>query len=264
LERRPKIAIKLSGSWSSSNFQLPATTRKSQHVCVDIFIYCEECLWNYPSKTGTMVMAMLTYLVCLLSFAARFVSAHQQHLRTVPLSSTGKEEDNSLHRSTITCPSRENDTVSDALDLISRNYLTAPWLEGGVMTLNDFEWTTITTSLGGFTTPNVFISLPKLPGTVSNEGVSAMPRVKTVSFLTVNGEVGHATFQAKLYQANSTLCSKEWRIPTTLAPVTVTWMVANTGAYNITGRVFFVNQGPITREDWNPENNNNRVRINHL
>ena len=131
---------------------------------------------------------MLTYLVCLLSFAARFVSAHQQHLRTVPLSSTGKEEDNSLHRSTITCPSRENDTVSDALDLISRNYLTAPWLEGGVMTLNDFEWTTITTSLGGFTTPNVFISLPKLPGTVSNEGVSAMPRVKTVSFLTVNGE----------------------------------------------------------------------------
>ena len=162
-----------------------------------------------------------------------------------------------------TCPSRDGLPASDALDLISRNYLTEPWLEGGVMTLNDMEWTTITGTVGGFTDPNIFISLPKLPGNVSSEGVSAVPRVRHVSTSTVDGEPGHAIFETKLYQANSSLCSKEWRIPTTIGDVTVTWMAVETGAYNISGTTFFVNHGPVTRQDYDPGNGNNYVRIDH-
>ena len=189
-----------------------------------------------------------------------------QHLRKVATTSNlgvyNVEKESVVH-SEDTCPSRDGQPESDALDLISRNYLTTQWMEGGVMTLTDNHWTAVTTSQGGFTEPNVFISLPKLPGIVSNEGVQAVPRVRYVSILTVDGEPGHGTFETKLYQANSSLCSKEWRIPTEIGPVTVTWMVANTGAYNVSGHTFFVNQGPITRQDEDSSNGNNYVRIYH-
>jgi len=209
----------------------------------------------------TFSLTMLLQAVSCVALACLVNGAEtQSHLRTGGWSQVN--HDSSLH-SAAECPSRESLPVSDVLNLVTRNYITEPWLEGGVMTLNDLEWTTVTGAVGGFVDPNIFISLPKLPGIVSNEGVSAVPRVRQVSILTVDGDPGHPIFQTKLYQANSSLCSKQWRIPTTIGDVTVSWMAVETGAYNISGNSVFVNHGPVTREDYDPSNNNNFVRINH-
>jgi hypothetical protein len=50
-------------------------------------------------------------------------------------------------------------------DLIRQVNVTTPWMEGGFMSLDDKRWVQISTQLNTFTAPNIFLSLPHLPGT---------------------------------------------------------------------------------------------------
>ena len=93
-----------------------------------------------------------------------------------------------------------------------------------------------------FVEASVFVSLPNIPGEWANESFPAIARVRNVA---VSG--GVVTFETRLYQANDSLCSKEWHVAEAIAPMSLSWMVAEHGAYNVSGHVFMVGSDNITK-----------------
>jgi hypothetical protein len=67
---------------------------------------------------------------------------------------------------------------------------------------------------------------------------------------------GVVSFETRLYQANDSLCSMEWRVPEAIAPMSLSWMIAEHGAYNVDGNYFMVGHDNITKTDDSLDNVN--------
>ena len=129
-------------------------------------------------------------------------------------------------------------------NLVSGEPVTAVWLEGGFTSVGDQEWVSVTGSSSSFSSASVFVSLPSVAGEWANESFPAVARVRNV--VTSGGVV---SFETRLYQANDSSCSKEWHVPEAIAPVSLSWMIAEHGAYNVSGHYFMVGSGNITKTD---------------
>lgn len=127
------------------------------------------------------------------------------------------------------------------------------WIEGGFVRAGDQEWVTFSTILDTFVNAAVFVSLPDIPGETSSEGYPAIARIRNVV------STGQVSFDVKLYQANDSFCLKNWTIPQAIdPPVGLSWIAVERGAYNLTGAVFMIGDGEITRNVAAPYNLSNR------
>ena len=143
-------------------------------------------------------------------------------------------------------------------NLVTKTNVTTYWMEGGFANLDDRSWVSISTTQSVFSAPNIFISLPSIPGETSSDGYPAIARVKAV--ITSSGRV---SFQAKIYQANDSYCSKQWRVPRAISPpLEVSWLVVESGAYLLKSYQLMIGNGPITRVDSTTSNLNNFIRFN--
>ena len=142
-----------------------------------------------------------------------------------------------------TCEGIVNRT-SDVINMISGEVHDEYWLEGGFTDAGDQEWVSISVLLDTFVDAVVFISLPDIAGDTSDDGYPAIGRVRNVV------TSGRVSFDVKLYQANDSFCSKEWKVPVAISPpVRLSWMVVEKGAWNLTGAFFMVGSGDITRKN---------------
>ena len=147
----------------------------------------------------------------------------------------------------------------EIVDVISDTMLSSEWLEIGSVDVDDQVWVSLSTTLSSFDDASVFVSLPDIPGDTSDEGYPAIARVRNVEVFS-----GRVSFEVRLYQANDSFCSKEWTVPTVISPpLHLSWLVAEHGAYELSGHYFFVGSGPITRQDGDVTNRDNFVRINY-
>ena len=130
------------------------------------------------------------------------------------------------------------------------------WIEGGFTTAGDQEWRNISTIFNTFENAVVFISLPEIDGETSNDGYPAIARVRNA---TTSGQI---SFEVKLYQANDSYCLKTWNIPEPIFPeLKLSWIVAEQGAFNLTGNYFMIGEGPINRVSADVTNQSNFVRF---
>jgi hypothetical protein len=128
-------------------------------------------------------------------------------------------------------------------DLIAKANVTSFWIEGGYASVDDRGWISISTTYTGFNNASVFVSLPNIPGQTSAEGYPAIARVQQVV------PQGQVSFQTRLFQANDSFCSKQWRIPQYIStPLELSWLVVEHGAFLITDKYrVMVGRGAITR-----------------
>ena len=151
---------------------------------------------------------------------------------------------------------------SDVTNLITKESVTETWLEGGVMYLSSSEWVSVTTTSSSFSSASVFMGSPDLLGAGGDTGFHVSARVRNVE-TSVDGQV---SFEAKLYLANDSFCSKEWYVPEpvgTEGNIQVPWMVVEQGAYDVSGSKFMVSEGPITRTDIRAVVDANRVDFDY-
>jgi hypothetical protein len=157
-----------------------------------------------------------------------------------------------------------NNTIQSNHIISTINMFTAPpssiWLEGGFTQITDSYWVHLQTHTNKFQSPVVFISLPDIPGETSSAGYPTIPRICDV----ITTSDGAVTFQVKIYQANDTYCSKQWRIPTYITtPLTVSWLVVEKGAYNLDGNLFFIGTGDVYRVNSVATDTQNYIRLNY-
>ena len=156
------------------------------------------------------------------------------------------------HEPTSPACSGISSEATDVADLITGEAVTSVWLEGGYTTVGDQEWVTVSGSTSSFSSDvSVFVSLPNIVGEWANESFPATARVRHVV-----SSGGVVTFETRLYQANDSHCSKEWHVPESIAPMSLTWMIAEHGAYNISGHYFMVGSGNVTKTDDSVDNAN--------
>jgi hypothetical protein len=111
----------------------------------------------------------------------------------------------------------------------------------------------VSTILDSFTNAAVFVSLPDIAGDTSSEGYPAIARIRNVV------SQGQVSFDVKLYQANDSACSKEWTVPQPIVPLlSLSWLVVERGAFNLSGNVFMIGDGTITRATSAPYHISNR------
>ena len=138
-------------------------------------------------------------------------------------------------------------------NMITKQEQEAIWIEGGFVRAGDQEWVSFATILDTFVNAAVFVSLPEIPGETSNEGYPAIARIRNVV------STGQVSFDVRLYQANDTSCRKNWTIPVAIdPPVSLSWMAVERGAYNLSGAVFMIGDGEITRAIAAPYDPSNR------
>jgi hypothetical protein len=156
-----------------------------------------------------------------------------------------------------TCPNRT--TTTDVQDLIRKTNITSFWIEVGSANVDDQGWISISTTYTGFNNASVFVSLPNILGQTSAEGYPAIARVHWVV------AQGQVSFQTRLFQANDSFCSKQWRIPQYIStPLKLSWLVVEHGAFLIADKYrVMVGRGAITREDSVVSNQNNFIRFNY-
>jgi hypothetical protein len=135
-------------------------------------------------------------------------------------------------------------------DMIRKRYITDVWMEIGYTNVDISNWVTVTTSFTNFSDPVVFLSLPDIPGETSHDGHPAIGRIRRVENVRHSDDNASTSFEAKLYLSNDSHCSKQWYTPVSSPPVPLSWMVAERGAWNLSSNFFFVNTGPIYREDF--------------
>lgn len=142
---------------------------------------------------------------------------------------------------------------TDVVNMITKAPQDDIWIEGGFLRAGDQEWVTVSTILDSFIDAAVFVSLPDIAGDTSNEGYPAIARVRNVV------STGQVTFDVKLFQANDSACSKEWTIPQPIVPLlSLSWLAVERGAFNLSGNVFMIGDGSITRATSAPYNSANR------
>lgn len=161
-----------------------------------------------------------------------------------------------------TCRVKNNTLVSNTIVSTLNMYTNSPptsiWLEGGFTEITDSYWVHISTKSKKFEYPAVFISLPEIAGETSSDGYPAIARVCNIF------TAGYVTFQVKIYQANDSYCSKQWRIPKKIdPPLKVSWLVVEKGAYNLDGHYFIIGSGNVYRVNSIATDPQNYVRLNH-
>jgi hypothetical protein len=130
--------------------------------------------------------------------------------------------------------------------MISDEPVLSTWIEAGFTSVGDQDWTVVSTSITSFTSASVFVSLPGIPGATANVSFPATARVRNV---VVTAGVG-VSFETRLYQPNGSSCEQgAWRIPEEIAPVTLSWMVAERGAFNVSGHMITVGSGNVSKTD---------------
>ena len=144
-----------------------------------------------------------------------------------------------------------NASATDVTNRVSGEPVTSVWLEGGYTSVGDQEWVSVSSSSSSFINASVFVSLPNIPGEWANESFPAIARVRNV--VTSGGAV---SFETRLYQANDSLCSQEWHVPEAIAPMSLSWMIAEHGAYDVDGHYFMVGSDSITKTDDSTDNVN--------
>lgn len=161
-----------------------------------------------------------------------------------------------------TCRVRNDTLVSNKIVSTINMYTNSPpattWLEGGFTEISDSYWVHLTTKSNKFKDPIVFISLPEIAGETSSDGYPAIARICNV--ITTSGYV---SFQVKIYQANDSYCSKQWRVPRKIVPsLKVSWLVVEKGAYNLDDHYFFIGSGDVYRINSIASDPQNYVRLN--
>lgn len=97
--------------------------------------------------------------------------------------------------------------------------------------LDDSNWFNITTSNTEFGSDVVaFISLPDFGGSLYNESIPLVPKLK---YLPAQNTDGSWTFAAKLVQPNGSFCSTEWYTPVPIEPVKISWMAVETNMFEL-------------------------------
>lgn len=173
---------------------------------------------------------------------------------TVSLFIAGTLPNFGLVQTNFTCNMRftENKFVSNGgtFDLIEDEYASQPWMEFGYTALDNQNYVHISSSFLNFYDPVVFLSLPDIPGETSNLGYPAVGRVKNVVVERFSRSHSQVTFDAKIFLANSSACSSQWYTPQHIStPISISWIIAERGSWNLTDNFFYVNKGSITRED---------------
>jgi hypothetical protein len=152
----------------------------------------------------------------------------------------------------------ESDHIVSTVNMFTNSPPSSIWLEGGFTQITDTYWVHISTLTNKFQYPAVFISLPDIPGETSSSGYPAIARICNVI------SHGFVTFQVKIYQANDSYCSKQWRVPTNIVtPLAVSWLVVEKGSYNLGGNLFFIGSGDVYRVNSVATDSQNYVRLNY-
>lgn len=150
----------------------------------------------------------------------------------------------------VNCTVDESQVV---YNMIEKHIQDEIWIEGGFSPGGDQNWVTVSTVLDTFVNAAVFISLPDIPGETSNEGYPAIARIRNV---VTSGQV---SFEMRLFQANDSYCLKTWAIPQAIdPPQSLSWLVVERGAFNLSGAVFMIGEGNITRATSAPYDPANR------
>lgn len=134
--------------------------------------------------------------------------------------------------------------LSGVTNLVTNKPITRVWLEGGFVSVGDQEWVTVSSSAATFIQASVFLSVPPITGESMSKSFPAVARVRNVI---ISG--GIVTFDVRLYQANDSYCSKKWHVPQSIAPLSLSWMVAEHGAFNVYGNYFMVGRTSVSRSD---------------
>lgn len=99
------------------------------------------------------------------------------------------------------------------------------WMETGVVAVNSFSWTDVTTTNNKWIDPLVFISTPYYTGSDNIDKISYAPRI-----IKINNEV---KFSVKLFFPNGVECYNEWSTPKNSSSYTVGWLVVEKDGYSI-------------------------------
>jgi hypothetical protein len=114
------------------------------------------------------------------------------------------------------------------------------WMETGSVVAGDQEWVSVTTTerfSGDF---QIFMSTPNFHP--SDERFMVSARVRNIRQLG-----GLVYFETKLLQANDSFCSKQWHIPQPITPTELSWLVVESGAFELSNNIFFVGARDVTQ-----------------
>ena len=139
-------------------------------------------------------------------------------------------------------------------DMMKLRQVNYTWLEIGFTHLNGENWVAITSSISGFRDPVVFLSVPT--STVLNTEVWA-PRIKNIH---INSD-SHVTLDAKIYQPNESDCVNPFYVPSLGFTSKVMWMIAERGAFEVSGELFVIWSGDIVHPHPVPSSDANLIRI---
>ena len=150
-----------------------------------------------------------------------------------------------------TAPSVDAPPIPLTYDMLLHEEMNHYWMEIGFTVLNDFEWTDISTTVldfnaNGDKNVTIFIGLPDYGGPTYEDGFPLVPKLQQRAEKQLDGSY---KFSAKLVQANDSYCSKEWYVPKHVSDVQVGWMAAEEGVYNVSGSMFVIDSGLITRDN---------------
>jgi hypothetical protein len=154
---------------------------------------------------------------------------------------------------TVCNASTSDPSYTDVFNLITKAPQTDVWIEGGFVFAGDAEWVTVSTIVTSFIDAAAFVSLPDISGETSDEGYPAIARIRNVV------STGQVSFDVKLYQANDSFCLKTWHVPQAIdPPLSLSWLVVERGAFNLTGQTFMIGDGEISRAVKAPYDTSNR------
>jgi hypothetical protein len=96
----------------------------------------------------------------------------------------------------------------------------------------------VATETSSFNSALVFVSSPSIL-----DVVAVVPRVRNVI------GSGTVTFDIKLYQPNDTYCLTTWHVASAISGIEVSWLVVESGVYNVSNHHFMIGSGDIYRFD---------------
>lgn len=154
--------------------------------------------------------------------------------------------------------------ASSVVDMLTDQAIDQVWMETGFFYLDHETWVHAETNFKNFTDPVVFLSLPEVPGDLYTDGYPAIGRIRNVnSQVMPNGDI-ITSFEARIYLPNDTYCNLTRYTPRPInPPLPIAWMVAERGAFNVSGNLFFVDSGPVFRITADAEDPINHVYLSN-
>ena len=250
-----------------TQYEMPVTWRNaatgtySATVIVDAYITSSHdvlCIGNgYEFGTETVMSASIGLSSLELLNATEVPTTLPTSPSSIPTESPSSTP-SSVPSASPSSTMKPTGSPGDVLNMITKSVVHNPWMETGRVYLNDQQWVNLTTESSDFSDPAVFISVPSIGTSDTSIGLVVAPRVHNI---VVTG--GKVSFDVKLYQANDSFCSKQWYIPQEISPdVKVSWIVAEKGAYNVSGNYFMVGSGDINRPSSAGSDDSNAIRVN--